>query len=188
MVELLVEMMPKALNVEYWRILAHNTRADEVWLQTGPGVNQKQFGVDRSDSPAGHVIATGEYVAKGDADKPEGPHGQVVDAKTGVVIGNEWCVPITRSLFGQKASGAILVLNKKKGQYFREEDREFLERVAGHLQTGIESTFLRQEPMDFSEFLIYRARVSQRLRYGLWVLLAVARAHAVTIAYLWGRA
>jgi GAF domain-containing protein len=87
-------------------------------------------------------------------------------------------------LSGQKPSGAILILNKKKGQYFREEDREFLERVASHLQTAIESIFLRQELMDFSELLTYRVRFSEWAKYGLWALLAIAGAEAVIIAYL----
>ena len=97
------------------------------------------------------------------------------------------CVPI-KSLSGQKTSGAILVLNKNQGQYFKVEDREFLERVASHLQTAIESIFLRQKLMDFSELLTHQARFSEWAKYGLWTLVAVACVEAVIIAYLLGQA
>ena len=186
LLELLVEMIPKTLNVERCSIFIHDPGADKVWLQTGTGVDEKQIELDKSDSVVGQVIATGEYMVKEDMDKLDGPHKEI-DAQTGFVTRNELCVPIT-SLSGQKVSGAILVLNKKKGQYFRVEDREFLERVASHLQTAIESIFLRQELIDFSELMTSRARFSDWAKYGLWVLLAVACAEAVIIVYLWDQA
>ena len=186
LLELLVEMIPKTLNVERCSIFIHDPGADKVWLQAGTGVDEKQIELDKSDSLVGRVIATGEYMVKENMDKLEGPHKEV-DAQTGFSTRNELCVPI-ESLSGKKVSGAILVLNKKKGQYFKEEDREFLERVASHLQTAIESIFLRQELIDFSELLTYRARFSEWATYGLWALLAVAGAEAVIITYLWGQA
>ncbi len=186
LLELFVEMIPKALNVERCSIFIHDPGADKVWLQTGTGVDEKQIELDGTDSLVGQVIATGEYMVMEDMNKLEGPHKQV-DAQTGFVTRNELCVPI-KSLSGQKPNGAILVLNKKQGQFFREEDREFLERVASHLQTAIESIFLRQELMNFSELLTYRAQFSEWAKYGLWALLAVALAEAVIIAYLWGQA
>jgi GAF domain-containing protein len=182
LLELLVEMIPKALEVERCSIFIHDPGADKVWLQTGTGVDEKQIELDGSDSLVGQVIATGKYMVEEDMDQVEGPHKQV-DAQTGFVTRNELCVPI-KSLSDHKASGAILVLNKKEGQYFGDEDRAFLERVASHLQTAIESIFLRQELIDFSELLTDRARISEWVKYGLWALLAVAGAEAVIIAYL----
>ncbi len=64
----------------------------------------------------------------------------------------------------------------------------FLERVAGHLQTAIESIFLRQELMDFSELLSQRAQFSEWSKYLLRALLMIAGAQAVVIAYLSGPA
>lgn len=186
LLDLFVEMIPEVLNVGRCSIFINDPETDKVWLQTGTGVDEKQIELNKSDSLVGQVIATGEYMVKEGMDKLEGPHKQV-DAQTGFVTRNELCVPI-KSLSRQKPSGAILVLNKNQGQYFTVEDREFLERVASHLQTAIESIFLRQELMDFSELLTHQARFSEWAKYGLWTLVAVTCVEAVIIAYLLGQA
>ncbi len=179
---LFVEMIPKVLKVERCSIFINDPATDKVWLQAGTGVDEKAIEVDKTDSVVGQVISTGEYMVLEDMGKLDGAH-KGVDAQTGVVTQNELCVPI-RSLSGQKNPGAILVLNKKQGKYFQVADRVFLERVASHLQTAIESIFLRQELMDFSELLTQRAQFSEWSKYLLWALLILAGTQAVVIAYL----
>jgi len=183
LLELFVEMIPGVLNVERCSIFINDPATDKVWLQTGTGLDEKAIEVDKSDSLVGQVIASGEYMVKEDMHELEGAHKRV-DAQTGFVTRNELCVPI-KSLSGDKTAGAILVLNKTEGPYFAEKDRVFLEKVARHLQAAIESIFLRQELMDFSELLSARARFSEWARYLIWTLIIVASAQAVIIAYLW---
>jgi len=183
LLELFVEVIPQVLEVERCSIFINDPATGKVWLQTGTGVDEKQIEVDISDSLVGQVIATGKYLVEEDMGKLDGPHKKV-DAQTGFVTRNELCVPI-KSLSGQKTAGAILLLNKKQGKYFQEEDRVFLEKVASHLQSAIESIFLRQELMDFSKLLTQRARFSSLTQYLLWALLAIVWAEAAFIAYLW---
>ena len=183
LLELFVEIIPQVLDAERCSIFINDPATGKVWLQTGTGVDEKQIEVDISNSLVGQVIATGKYIVEEDMGKLDGPHKKV-DAQTGFVTRNELCVPI-KSLSDQKTAGAILLLNKKGGKYFEKEDRVFLEKVASHLQSAIESIFLRQELMDFSEILTHRARVSSWTKYLLWALLAVVWGQAVVIAFLW---
>ena len=183
LLELFVEIIPQVLHVERCSIFINDPTTGKVWLQTGTGIGEKQIEVDIRDSLVGQVIATGKYIVEEDMDKLDGPHKEV-DARTGFVTRNELCVPI-KSLSGQKTAGAILLLNKKQGKYFAREDRVFLEKVASHLQSAIESIFLRQELMDFSEILTHRARFSSWSKYLLWSLLAIVWAQAVVITFLW---
>lgn len=184
LLDLFVEMIPKVLNVERCSIFINDPATDKVWLHSGTGLDEKAIELDKSGSLVGQVIATGEYLVKENMYKLEGVHKRV-DAQTGFVTRNELCVPI-KSLSGEKTAGAILVLNKKEGRYFEVEDRVFLEKVASHLQTAIESIFLRQELMDFSELLSARARFSEWARYLLGALALVALAEAVMLVYLSG--
>ena len=180
---LFVEIIPRVLNVERCSIFINDPATGKVWLQTGTGVDEKQIEVNIKDSLVGQVITTGKYIVEEDMDRLDGPHKKV-DAQTGFITRNELCVPI-KSLSGQKTAGAILLLNKKGGKYFEKQDRVFLEKVASHLQSAIESIFLRQELMDFSEILTHRARFSSWTKYLIWILLAIVWGQAVFIAFLW---
>ena len=174
------------LKAERCSIFINDPATGKVWLQTGTGVDEKQIELDAQGSLVEQVIATGKYIVEEDMAKLDGPHKQV-DAQTGFMTRNELCVPI-KSLSGQKTAGAILVLNKKGGKRFHKQDRQFLEKVASHLQSAIESIFLRQELMDFSELLTHRARFSSWTKYLLWTLLVIVWAEAALIAFLWNLA
>lgn len=183
LLDLFVEMVPKVLNAERCSIFINDPVRDRVWLQCGTGVGEKEIEMNKNDSVVGQVISTGEYVVKENMDRLDGPHKQV-DAKTGFVTRNQLCVPIM-SLSSRKPAGAILLLNKKGKGYFEEQDRAFLEKVASHLEAAIESIFLRQEMMDFSELLTHRARYSEWTKYLLWTLFLVIWVQAVIIVYFW---
>ncbi len=183
LLDLFVEMVPKVLNAERCSIFINDPAGDRVWLQSGTGVGEKEIEMNKNDSVVGQVISTGEYVVKENMDQLDGPHKKV-DAKTGFVTRNQLCVPIM-SLSSRKPAGAILLLNKKGKGYFEEQDRAFLEKVASHLEAAIESIFLRQEMMDFSELLTHKALYSEWTKYLLWTLLLLIWLQAVIIVYLW---
>ncbi|MEG7524618.1 MAG: GAF domain-containing protein [Chromatiales bacterium] len=182
LLDLFVEVIPNALNVERCSIFINDPKTGKVWLQSGTGLDEKQIEMDMEDSLVGQVIATGDYNVNEDMDLLDGPHKEI-DAQTGFVTRNELCVPI-KSLSDQKTAGAILALNKMGGGSFQEADRVLLEKVASHLQSAIESIFLRQELMDFSELLTNRVRFSEWAKYLMWVILGVALAEAVLITFL----
>ena len=182
LLDLFVEIIPKALKVERCSIFINDPKTGKVWLQTGTGVDEKQIEMDMHDSLVGQVIASGEYMVKEDMDQLDGPHKEI-DAQTGFVTRNELCVPIM-SLSNQKTTGAILILNKQGRNIFQEADRILLEKVASHLQSAIESIFLRQELMDFSELLTSRVRLSEWTKYLMWAMLGLVLAETAFIAYL----
>lgn len=182
LLDLFVELIPKTLNVERCSIFINNPKTDMVWLQSGTGVDEKTIALSLEDSLVGQVIATGKPLVREDMQQHDGPHKEV-DAQTGFITRNELCVPI-KSLSNNKPSGAILILNKKDGGKFKKSDRKLLEEVATHLQSAIESIFLRQELMDFSELLTYRVRHSEWARIFMWVLAGIAFAEAVFITFL----
>lgn len=182
LIDLFVEVIPRALKVERCSIFINDPKTGKVWLQSGTGVDEKQIELDMNDSLVGQVITTGKYMVKEDMHLLDGPHKEI-DAQTGFVTRNELCVPIM-SLSDKKTTGVILILNKKGGKNFLESDRMLLEKVASHLQTAIESIFLRQELMDFSELLTNRARFSEWAKYLIWAMVGVTIAQAVFIAYL----
>ncbi|MDX2504773.1 MAG: GAF domain-containing protein [Gammaproteobacteria bacterium] len=182
LIDLFVELIPKALKVERCSIFINDPKTGKVWLQSGTGVDEKQIELEMDESLVGQVITTGQYIIKEDMHLLDGPHKEI-DAQTGFVTRNELCVPIM-SLSDQKTTGAILILNKKGGKSFHEADRLLLEKVASHLQSAIESIFLRQELMDFSELLTNRARFSEWAKYLIWALIGLTIAQGIFITYL----
>ncbi|MBF0371424.1 MAG: GAF domain-containing protein [Magnetococcales bacterium] len=185
LLDLFVEMVPKALNVERCSIFINDSVDDTVWLQSGTGLNAGDIEVNKKQSIVGQVIESSEYLLLENMDQIPGIHKEV-DAKTGFVTRNELCVPI-KSFSATQAAGAILVLNKKEGAAFEEGDRIFLEKVARHLETAIESIYLRQEMIDFSELL---AASDQEASYRNMIIYSILGGvillQAFSIAYLMG--
>ena len=58
LLELFVELLPPALNVERCGIFILDPKEDNVWLRCGTGVEQKQIQVPRWGSMVGTVIST----------------------------------------------------------------------------------------------------------------------------------
>ncbi len=184
LLDIFVDLIPCYLQVERCSIFINDPDGETVWLQSGTGMDEGEIEVNKKTSVVGQVIESGEYMVREDMATSSGDH-KAVDARTGFKTRNQLCVPI-RSLSSHHAAGAILVLNKLNNANFVESDRAFLEKIAEHLETAIESIFLRQEMMDFSELLAQREQ-SPSWTTGLWSVAAgIIAIQGFIIAYLMG--
>jgi transcriptional regulator with GAF, ATPase, and Fis domain len=138
-----VELMPKALDCERCSIFILDPVDNNIWVQCGTGLLEKQVSVSQSGSMVGEVISTGEPRLVEDMQGQVGTH-DIVAAQTGFVARNALCVPI-HGVSTKRVTGAIQVLNKQQGKRFTQHDHALLDKLAYHLQMNIENIFLRQE-------------------------------------------
>ena len=148
LLELFIEIIPAAINVERCSIFILDPKENNVWLHCGTGVQPKQIQVPKWSSVVGKVISSGETKIEYDMENNVGIH-DTVDLQTGFTTRNSLCVPIY-GMSTSKVTGAIQVLNKIAGEMYTDNDRELLEKVAFNIQITIESMFVRQETIKIS--------------------------------------
>lgn len=142
--EFMIELLPKALHAERCSIFINNPEDNNVWIQCGTGLEEKQITVPKDSSIVGKVIASGQAIIDNDLANQIGAHDTVA-FKTGFTSKSTICVPV----FGpksQQVAGAIQVLNKlNTASAFLDEDTKIVEKLARHLQVNIENIYQRQE-------------------------------------------
>jgi len=143
LLQFFVDIMPRVLHAERCSIFVLDPENENIWLQCGTGLSEKQVTVPQRDSLVGQVISTGECRQETDMDMLVGSHG-IVDMQTGFVTRSALCVPV-HGISQERVTGAVQVLNKLGGKSFDDDDRALLERLARQLQLNIENIFLRQE-------------------------------------------
>ncbi|NOY70847.1 MAG: GAF domain-containing protein [Gammaproteobacteria bacterium] len=143
LLQFLVEIMPKALNAERCSIFIHDPVQQDVWLQCGTGLGEKEVSVPESGSLVGRVISSGNVIIENDMQSVVGTH-DIIAMQTGFICRNSMCVPV-RGVTTQRVTGAIQLLNKSHGKKFNNQDQQYLEKLAFLLQMNIENIFLRQE-------------------------------------------
>jgi GAF domain-containing protein len=146
--QFLVEILPKTLNAERCSIFILDPIDENVWVQCGTGLTERQVSVPRGSSLVGKAISTGHFQLETDMDKQLGAHDTVA-IKTGFVTRNALCVPV-HGVTKDRVTGAIQVLNKTGSHGFTDEDRRILEKLAFHLQMNIENIFIKQELVKIS--------------------------------------
>ncbi|MEO5376514.1 MAG: GAF domain-containing protein [Magnetococcus sp. DMHC-6] len=154
LLEFFMEIMPKLVDAERCSIFIHDPTTDQVWLQCGTGLSEKEIIIPKTGSNVGKVIATGKHISI-NLKEEQSPFAKRVEEKTGFVTQNMLCVPI-KSLTSKEITGAIQVLNKqgrKKTEGFSEEDQILLSKVAHHLEMVIENIYLSQEMINISDKL-----------------------------------
>lgn len=182
LLELYVELIVPALEVERCSIFIHDPYHHEAWISVGTGVDDGDIRLNIKDSLVGQVIESGQPKTLEDMQKIDGVHQQI-DAKTGFVTYNECCVPI-KSLSDESINGVIMALNKRNRAAFNNADQQLLERVATQIQAATETIFLRQKLLGHSEIIKRRSQQYQwyqRLTIGLALLIALQMA---AISYL----
>lgn len=152
LLEFYVRLIPRVLEAQRCSVFIHDPANGKVWLKTGTGVTERGIEVSVKDSIVGNVIASGKPVIAIDLVSRDGVH-RAIDTTTGFTTQNILCVPI-HSQDRTKIAGAIEVLNKKSGRQFNEEDQAFLEEVAAHFQSAVESIFLTQQAVGMSRKLV----------------------------------
>ena len=160
LLELFVEMIPLAINVERCSIFILDPKEDHVWLRCGTGVQPKQIQVPKWSSMVGSVISSGNYHVEYEMENNVGIH-DTVDLQTGFTTRNSLCVPI-RGMSTNNVTGAIQVLNKKLGDRYTDYDREILEKVAFNIQMVIESMYVRQETLKISDEIEKRIQLFEK--------------------------
>ncbi|MDH5327060.1 MAG: GAF domain-containing protein [Gammaproteobacteria bacterium] len=149
LIEFFVELVPKVLNVERCSIFVLDPVEDNLWLQCGTGVKQRQITVPKWNSIVGQVVSSGNMAEEYDLENTVGAH-DTVDVTTGFVSRDSLCVPI-KGVTKDKVTGAIQVLNKIDAGHYSDEDKETLRKVAFHIQMHVENVFIRQQMVRISE-------------------------------------
>ncbi|MBF0284342.1 MAG: GAF domain-containing protein [Magnetococcales bacterium] len=154
-----VEIVPRLVESERCSIFIHDPTSQEVWLQCGTGLDEKQIVLPMIGSHVGEVIKSGQArMFSGHDHRSE--VAKKVESRTGFVTRSMLCVPI-RTLGDDKVTGAIQVLNKRGADSFTEEDRTLLERVAEHLEMVIQNIYLSHQMACVSDTLCRRASVAE---------------------------
>ncbi len=142
--EFMIELLPKALQAERCSIFINNPENNDVWIQCGTGMEERQITVPKNSSIVGKVIATGKAIIDNDLTNQMGAHDTVA-FKTGFTSKSTICVPVLGPK-SQQVAGAIQVLNKLNLEStFLDEDVAIVEKLAHHLQVNIENIYQRQE-------------------------------------------
>jgi len=143
LLEFFVEIIPKTLNCERCSIFVLDPESDNIWVQCGTGLKERQVAVPRGESLVGQVISSGNAQLESDMENRVGSH-EWVDMQTGFMTRSALCVPVRGAAPGQ-INGAIQVLNKRGMTSFSDEDQKILERLAFHIQMNIENIYLHQQ-------------------------------------------
>jgi len=160
LLQFFIDIMPKVLNVDRCSIFILDPEEDQVWLQCGTGLTEKQVRVPTRGSIVGRVISSGKPWLDMEMELSVGEH-DVVSMQTGFISRNTLCVPVF-SVSSERVTGAIQVLNKKSGDY-TDQDKALLDRLAYQLQMNIESIFLRQEMAKISVEMSNKIKKLERM-------------------------
>lgn len=143
LLEFFIELIPRVLDCERCSIFILDPEANNIWLQCGTGLEEREVSVHLNDSMVGRVISTASPLFEHNMNQRAGVH-EWVDIQTGFVTHNALCVPVKGSS-ENTVTGAIQALNKQPGAEFSNDDCEIMEKVAAHMQMNIENIFLRQQ-------------------------------------------
>lgn len=143
LLQFFTEIISMALNVERCSIFIHDPKEENVWLECGSYMEERQITAPISGSLVGEVISTGQWKALSEMEDQVGHH-DVVGMQTGFSIRNSLCVPV-RGVTDDIVTGAVQVMNKAGDNDFTDADREILEKLAFHIQINIENIYLKQE-------------------------------------------
>ncbi len=143
LLQFFVEVIPRAINAERLSIFVHDPVDDNLWVQCGTNVEERQIEVPQAGSVVGRVIETGRPVFESNMQQQMGAHDNVA-IKTGYVTYNTLCVPV-KGVTTRKVTGAIQAVNKIGMDEFTEGDLTTLQKLAFNTQMHIENIYLRQE-------------------------------------------
>ncbi len=182
LIQLFLEMIPNAMDVEYCNICITDRQQNDVWLLASTNFTEEQLRTVGLRDKVMEVIVGGEYlVLEHIRQKVTGSSQVPIE----IMIQNSLIVPI-KSVVDQSVLGVIQVMNKRGNKPFAETDRLFMERVALHLQLALENVFLRQEMMDFSDILFQKSqKLSGVMRFALiFFVIVLLSSLALNIHFL----
>ena len=136
LLRLLVETLPGLLNAERCGLFVLDPDANELWLEAGTGVVQRQICAQLEGSMVGECVRTGACINRSDLDQREGAHHQA-GLDTSFPVISALTVPIRGDDGG--LVGALQVLNHCDQQPFDAADQAQLEAVANAIQPSVQA-------------------------------------------------
>ena len=135
LLQLLVVTLPGLLRAERCGLFVLDPDADELWLEAGTGVMQRQICADLEGSMVGACVRTGICVNRSGLEQLQGAHQQAGEALS-YAVSTAMTVPIHGD--DGMVVGALQVLNRLDGQPFAEADQHQLEAVAHAVQPSVQ--------------------------------------------------
>ncbi|MBF0146749.1 MAG: sigma-54-dependent Fis family transcriptional regulator [Magnetococcales bacterium] len=143
LMQFFVEIFPSLFKAERCSIFLTEAETQDIWLQFGTGLKEKEIIAPKSGSIVGKAITTGLPVIQGRLDQSAGFH-QEIDKKTEFTTRNILCVPII-SIVGNYTVGAVEILNKMEPYDFDDADAVLLGRIVKFLALSIENHRVSEE-------------------------------------------
>lgn len=142
LLNLMVLAVPELLAAERCGLFVLDPEADEIWLEAGTAVVQRQICVDPHHSMVGQCVRGGEAIRLHGLAESEGAHRQVGE-QLGFRVQTALTVPIAT----EKGAvvGALQVLNRRDGQPFDAADQARLEEVAFNLQPSVQRMYASRD-------------------------------------------
>lgn len=162
LLQFFIDILPKALEVERCSIFIPDPEDNNVWLQTGTGLSEREVVVPTQGSIVGVVISSGKPYMNMDIQSSVGEH-DVVSMRTGFIPHDTLCVPVFGSKSNKDVVGVIQVLNKRGKREYTVEDKSILERLAGLISMNLENIFLRQELIKVSAEMERKIRKLEKM-------------------------
>ena len=133
--QLLVVTLPDLLRAERCGVFVLDPDADELWLEAGTKVVQRQICADVEGSMVGECVSTGSCVNRSGLEILEGAH-----QKVGEALSYKVSTAITVPIHGDalEVVGALQVLNRIDGKPFSAADQTQLEAVANAIQPSVQ--------------------------------------------------
>ncbi len=160
LIQFFVEIIPRSINAERLSIFIHDPVSDNIWVQCGTGVEERQIEVPQAGSVVGRTIESGKPIFENQMQQQMGAHDNVA-LKTGYVTYNTLCVPV-KGVSTQKITGAIQAVNKIGMDGFTEADLTILQKLAFNLEIHIENIYLRQEMAKISSQMSEKIKMLER--------------------------
>ena len=135
---LLVVTLPGLVRAERCGLFVLDPDAQELWLEAGTDVMQRQICADLEDSMVGACVRTASCINRSGLEDDDGAH-QKAGAALDYVVSTALTVPIQAE--DGEVVGALQVLNRRDGQAFTPADQEQLEAVAHAIAPSVQAMF-----------------------------------------------
>jgi adenylate cyclase len=141
LLEMVVELTSRELGAERSTLFLHDSESGELYSIFAQGNIKRKIRIMDNSGIAGHVFSNGESLIVHDAYADE-RFMPDIDRQTGFTTKNILCSPIKTSK--DKIIGAIQVLNKKTGQFCK-EDLILLEAIIIQATVALQSALLIEQ-------------------------------------------
>jgi adenylate cyclase len=152
----IVEVSVQQTGAERGSLFINDEKSNELYSRVAQGVGFREIRILNSTGIAGHVFQSGQGMIIDDA-YTDPRFNRAVDADTGFVTRNLLCAPIMTP--GREVIGVLQVLNKKDGNFNR-EDLELLESMTAQTAMTLRSAQVmermlaaRQEELRFLDLV-----------------------------------